>query len=169
LQRFAGEPLRNQVYALVDKEYGIQVAQPMTPSHHVAGNPRPASTQATQTQYQPTSPSEINPDLANNPTRSKEFVTKKHFKSSECPICLEDFTASKKRVNLFCGHSICPNCLFGQMYMRNDHSCPTCRQTIRKEEFSVNYMQPHVNTHTLKEQFPGFENLQKIQRFFPWA
>jgi hypothetical protein len=62
-------------------------------------------------------------------------------KSSQCPVCMEDFVSDAGKVNGTCGHQLCITC-FSTMVITtgcNDIKCPLCRDTILK-------CTPHVST-----------------------
>lgn len=79
-------------------------------------------------------------------------------------MCQEDFDAQRARVNLYCGHSLCATCLAGHIHINEKRDCPTCRQEIRKEEFSAQFLRKFINSVELKQQFPRMH--EKIRRLF---
>jgi hypothetical protein len=114
----------------------------------------------------PAKPKEINelyPDFKQN-SRNIEYYAQKlftKFREDTCPICLEEFLDLKngRRVNLFCGHSICPTCLATNMYIAGSTACPVCRKEISKEEFSTTYLAPHIDFNKILEDHPGYKDI----------
>jgi hypothetical protein len=92
------------------------------------------------------------------------FQKVKQYRAQECPVCQEDFDAQRARVNLFCGHSLCATCLAGHIHINEKRDCPTCRQEVRKEEFSAQFLRKFINSVELKQQFPRMH--EKIRRLF---
>lgn len=69
-----------------------------------------------------------------------EKAKRNNYRDAECPVCLESFESKGHRVNLFCGHSICPSCLKNWIHGQGTTTCPKCRAHINREEFSKNYL-----------------------------
>ncbi|MBI2775476.1 E3 ubiquitin protein ligase [Candidatus Dependentiae bacterium] len=69
-----------------------------------------------------------------------EILKRNKFREPECPVCSQNFKQSGHRVNLYCGHSICPTCLKNWIHGQGKDTCPLCRAEIKREEFSKNYL-----------------------------
>jgi Ring finger domain len=174
LCNFIGESLRNKVSFIVEQEYGIHYN--LTPYYYQPESidllypsiPKPPS-QPVPSCYGEIF--EIYPNLENDLERNKDFFgrveRKQIFRETDCCICLESFKVIGKRVTLYCGHSLCANCLFGILYLSNNARCPLCRTTIIYNEFSAEYLKKHVQVNVLKQTHP--HNIDDIRKYFPWA
>ncbi len=60
------------------------------------------------------------------------------YTTADCPVCMEDFHTSVKRIYLKCGHNICTGCLT-QMYnhAKQTHlNCPLCRAAVSVNDYA---------------------------------
>ncbi|MEX0940314.1 MAG: RING finger domain-containing protein [Candidatus Babeliales bacterium] len=165
LKDFIGESLEKKVQFKIEKQFGIHDSQAASINYQATSyNPKPSAPPSAGSSYEIY---EIYPNLQDL-SRNKNFHARRErgqlYRESECCICMESFMKLGKRVTLYCGHSICPTCLFGMMYITEKKNCPLCRDTIKTDEFSVSHLRPHVNVQQLKENLPTFHN--KINQFF---
>lgn len=59
------------------------------------------------------------------------------YTTQECPICLEDFSISIKRIYLKCGHNICGSCLVDWSNTKKENAaCPMCNVAINLKDYS---------------------------------
>lgn len=80
-----------------------------------------------------------------------EKARRQSLRDAECPVCYDEFQAVGKRVNLYCGHSVCPTCLTGQLHIHNATACPLCRAPISKQEFALSVLRKHIDCKKLME------------------
>ncbi len=156
LKDFVGDQLDKQIQFKVEQKFGIHDRQApsnyreSTPSYYPS-YPQPSAPPASET-TRPTPPAssneifEIYPDFKSD-ERNKDWHRKREqgklYRENDCSVCLESFHDLGKRVTLFCGHSICPSCLFSWLYESYRNSCPICRDKIEQDEFSKNYLRPY--------------------------
>lgn len=67
----------------------------------------------------------------------------KTHREDKCPVCLDSYQEIGKRVNLHCGHDICPTCLYANKYDYNRHTCTICVRPINNDDFPADYLKKH--------------------------
>lgn len=67
----------------------------------------------------------------------------KHHREDKCPVCLDSYQEIGKRVNLPCGHDICPSCLYSNKYDYKRHTCTICIRDISNDDFPADYLKKH--------------------------
>lgn len=129
LAYYVGQALEQEVAKKVARDYPAQKPAPV-----VAPNPA-------DNIY------EVYPH--SNSERYEQTITKiqqgEVFREAECCVCSDDFGGTLKRVTLACGHSICPNCLYNWLHQQRKSTCPSCRDTIRADEFPEQYLRKYKN------------------------
>lgn len=182
LKDFVGDKLDKQVEFKVEQQFGIHDQQAPTAHTHYSHSPRPSAppieSAPAPAPSRPLYPdvssassdnnnnvAEIDPQFVSN-VRSQDFAVRKEYnklyRHEDCCICLDTFQKIGKRVTLFCGHAICPTCLFGHLHITKNNLCPLCQNKealIIKDEFSVNYLGGYANKTKLKENFPNKHDL----------
>ena len=58
-------------------------------------------------------------------------IEKNVFSVTECPICMETFTASNT-ISFGCKHTICTNCITNMIKTKPCSTCPLCRAKINR-------------------------------------
>jgi hypothetical protein len=155
-----GRPLKSAVEATLAAYLKPNIYQPPTPSAPPLEKPAKPHKPKTEDDIY-----EIYPEGKAEEIRLLKERDKLHREAS-CCICVENFIELGKRVTLLCGHSICPTCLFGQLYLFELKQCPMCRESIDSKLFSVAYLKRYVNADMLKEQAPSM--CAKIDQYFAW-
>ena len=173
LEEFVGEKLKKKVQFKVEQQFGIHDKQAPsnyrepTPSSYPS-YPQPSAPPASSTTTRPTPPipskgKGIYPKFSSN-RRQQEFFNKfknGFFTEDECSVCYDSYKEVGERAILFCGHAICPTCLFDLLYVTKNPCCPLCRASINVQEFPTDYLKQHVSEKKLKEAHPGV-NLDQL-------
>lgn len=87
-------------------------------------------------------------------TTINAFSQGKYCKNTKCCACKNSFEKIRKRVNLPCGHNICPACLEKNMYEYKRTECPQCKHPITQIDFPANYFEYKKNKSIKKPPLP---------------
>lgn len=72
----------------------------------------------------------------------------KHHRTSECCICYRQYSKIGYRVNLPCGHDLCPDCLYQIKYgsgADQNQACPQCRASVSTSDYPPNYLRKYAH------------------------
>jgi hypothetical protein len=164
LKDYIGDNLNKKVRFVVEREFGVYgnqtpaaampaycspTSRPSAPPMESA--PAPTSRPLYPDLYVPSAPQaiyEVYPEFVSD-ERNVDFHQRREqgklYRDARCVVCFEKYERIGKRVNLFCGHSICPTCLYMLIYQARNKKCPKCRAEIRIDEFPKQVLNPDLN------------------------